>query len=152
MPTRTPAPATTTNPAYPRLTHRSHNSTNRTPNSSNRASALGHDNNTCVLTGIQPPYPLHLAHIIPFSVRDAKADAFWGFLSIFLGSGGAGRVRRVTLQLAEGRDGAGDGGAEGRDARERQGGLANCMALELRSHGLYDNSLIEMLPVPGSGT
>lgn len=26
------------------------------------------------------------------------------------------------------------------------------MTLELRSHGLFDNGLIEMLPVPGSGT
>lgn len=54
-------------------------------------------------------------------MRGAKADAFWGFLGLFLEVQGAERVRRVTLQL-----GNGEVPEEQRQAGA-VGELANCL-------------------------
>ncbi|KAI5842133.1 hypothetical protein DFP73DRAFT_608386 [Morchella snyderi] len=137
-PTRTPG-ATTTAPSN------HHRSSASGRSGTLRTSTLTRDASACVLTAIIEPTTLDAAHIIPFSVRGAKADAFWGFLGLFLGAPGAERVRAVTLQLATGAAGA------GANTAAAAGELANCVTLEARAHRYFDAGAIEMVPIAGSG-
>ncbi|KAH0604054.1 uncharacterized protein H6S33_007085 [Morchella sextelata] len=143
----TPSPPTPTRtPAPPSSSTHSHRSSSSGRSATLRASTLARDTQRCVLTAISEPTALEVAHIIPFSVRGAKAAAFWGFLALFLGVEGAERVRGATLQLANG------AGSEARGGREAGvGELANCITLEPRAHRYFDAGAIEMVPIPNTG-
>ncbi|KAI5839148.1 hypothetical protein DFP73DRAFT_634869 [Morchella snyderi] len=150
-----PIPTQSADPETPARARAATNPAPRRSNTSGRSAAirtstLTRDANACVVTSIVGP-SLEVAHIIPFSVRGGKADAFWGFLGLFLGVQGAERVRWATLQLANGEDSAEQRQAGTAASPAAVGELANCITLSATAHRHFDAGAIEMLPVPGSG-
>lgn len=82
----------------PRLGARSTTSASTTSSSSRndvvKTACAARDHSTCVVTGKD----LGLScHIIPFSVRDDKALAFWAFVALFKGPAETQRLKVLTL-------------------------------------------------------
>lgn len=90
------------------------------------------DNSTCVVTGRRAGT---CCHIVPYSVRDEKAESFWAFVAMFKGIEATRLIKVMTL------------GPE----PSSPDNIRNVVWLSPDTHACFDNGQLAMVPVIASG-